>query len=244
MHRRVDRAGRLALFGLILALGMTACQGDSADFVPPPTAPPTGSPTPAPVTTRPPPRVRVSWPTPPSPCRSGWESTRPVRTRRSSTPAAVTRRTTRCAMVPSRSSSPPSPPSHGPTWTATAPMSSSPRPIAWIADGEDWKSSPFAPTGRAYATLATVIAQNRASGGDISAIGDLAVNSAGEVVVTSPARQYEPPLEPTADLAAPHLCLERPGVHPDRRAHDLRRRSRRRILHRDVAAGHPVRPVG
>ena len=93
------------------------------------------------------------------------------------------------------------------------------------ADGEYYQVFALRPDGKGgYATFATVIGQNRSSGGDISAVGDLAVTSAGEVIVNVASKENSlAPWAATGGMAAAHLCVERPGVHPDRRAHDVRR---------------------
>ena len=81
-------------------------------------------------------------------------------------------------------------------WTATAPTSSSPRPSACFADGENYKIFVLRPDGKGGYPPGHRHRPQQRYGGDISAVGDLAVTSTGEVVVGVAARQYEPPWSP------------------------------------------------
>jgi hypothetical protein len=188
-HHR--QAGALGLL-LAMALGLTACQGESADFVPPPTAPPTGSPTPATATT--------------TSVKGAGELTNAtvaMQFRRASyndaCPSTPLKYTDGQHMAEFTMAG-------GGTSIFVATIGAAARvdvdrdgteeiiakAQCMDGDGEDWKIFALRPDRKGgFAAFAVVVEHDRGTGGEIGTIGDLAVTSAGEVIVNVGNNQQE-----------------------------------------------------
>ena len=178
-HRR-----RTTTLGLVLALALTGCQGESADLVPPPTAPATASPTPAPATTT-----------------AATEGAGELANATIAMPFHNQGPAGACPHTPLKYTNG----AHRADYTmadgGTSPWIASIAATARVdldgdgseeviakaqcmtADGEDYQVFALKPGGAGgYTTLGLIVEHERTTEG-IHAIGDVAVTSAGEVVV-------------------------------------------------------------
>ena len=192
---------RTAALGLVLALAITGCQGESADLVPPPTTPPEASPTPAPVTTTAATQgagelanATIAMPFP----DSGSDEICP------SAPITYTDGGHRGTYTMRDGGESYWIASIAAVARADVDRDGTEEFIAkaqcMASDGENYRVYALRPDGQGgYATLGVIVGQDRATGGDIGAVGDLGVTAAGEVVVNVASREnsqapWDPPV--------------------------------------------------